>query len=186
MSALRDKIWLTWHTRIYAEKRFRLYDVMSKFVLTYLSLLMIATSIFANELENSTPNFNQITIVISVGLFAISLLIAGSRFSETAGLHRQCYLKLQALGEDQRPDTDVEKVYYDILSNYPNHHDFDYYDLVLSRTLFQNKRLNSGQEEIQWNWGMLLIRVLRLAIYLSISVGMPFTLTIFLFRPFLF
>ena len=185
MSSLRDKIWLTCKIRMFSERRYRLYDVTSHLLLSYMSLLIIVAFVFSDELGSEVPHFDKIAITLALFLFTTSLIIYGFRFSEMANKHRDCYLKLQGLEQNFDQQSDPGTAYQEILSCYPNHAQRDFEDLVLDRTCFGNRRVHSGEEEITWTGWMLLKKVIRFfAFWFLILV--PLLLVTFLFlRPFL-
>lgn len=179
MSNLKDKIWLTSKTRMFSEKRYRLYHLTSHLCLTYMSLLIIITSVFSGELALVVQYLDKIIITLALLLFTTSLIIYGFGFSEMANKHRDCYLKLQGLEQNFDEQSDPGAVYQEILSCYPNHAQRDYEDLVLDRTLFGTRRLQSGEENINWTVWMLLKKVIRVAAFgvvILVILALPFVL----------
>ena len=73
MNTLKDRIWITAKTRMISERRYRRYELVSHILLAYLSFLLIASSLFNEDLSRYVPYFDKINIVISVFLFAASL-----------------------------------------------------------------------------------------------------------------
>jgi hypothetical protein len=81
-------MWITSRCRIYAEKRFNLYDNASKVVLIYYSLILLLCTVFASRLESLFPHFNDLNIFLSIVVFSAALMIAGFGFEQKAARHR--------------------------------------------------------------------------------------------------
>lgn len=177
MSNLEDKIWITGKTRIFSEKRYRLYDVTSHLCLTYMSFLMIVASVFSKEIAAVLPHFDKITITLALFLFTMSMVIYGFKFSLIANQHRDCYLKLQALEQNFGQLLDPGAAYQEILTGYPNHSSWDYESLILERSLFGNGVLKSGGEEIKWTYWILLKKIFRLTVFLTLIIVPPMYVT---------
>ena len=173
MSNLKDRVWLTSKSHIFAEVRFNLYDVTSHIFLTSMSLLMIIAAIFYQEFATHIPYFDKITVTISLIIFTTSLIIYGFKFKEIANLHRECYLKLQALEREFDNNPEPEKIYQTILDQYPNHSPRDYEELILARTCFGNETLSNGGREITWTFWMLLMKAIRFVIFWGLIFGPP-------------
>lgn len=166
---------------MFSERRYRLYDRTSHLFLTYMSLLMIIAVIFSGELADSVPHLNEIRITLALFVFTTSLIIYGFKFSEIADKHRNCYLKLQALGQNFEKETDPAQAYQDILSDFPNHASWDYDDLILDRTLFRKSKLNVGDTEITWTVWILLKKVIRLFVFGISILILPVSVTALFF-----
>ena len=155
-SQIRDRIWLTTKSRIYAERRHRRYDVVSHIVLALLSVIVIAITLLRDELPQAAP-LDAYTVVYSVFILAASIVVFGFKFGETATLHRQCYLRLQQLHDSTDPDDLLVLRYHDILSSYPNHSDCDYESLVIGRTFPKSEGMSQPDgTAISWSVGMLI------------------------------
>jgi len=153
--------WITSKSRMYAEKRLRLYDWMAHLLLSWLSLSVIAWSVARSSVENGAL-IDVYAAILSVFVFAFSVIVFGFKFGEGAAQHRECYLRFQKLLDAEVPEEDFIQQYHEILAGYGNHSSWDFESLVLSSTLF-NKR--KGQENaiqgkdgsgIVWSWTMLL------------------------------
>lgn len=152
---IRDRIWITAKSRIYTEKRYRQYDIMSHLVLSMLSAIVISLTLFKDILPQGAP-LETYTIVYSIFILIASVVVFGFRFGETATLHRECYLQLHRLNDSKQDTAEVVRCYHDILSSYPNHSDLDYESLVLGRTFPNSKGLKRlDGTDINWTWGML-------------------------------
>lgn len=185
MDNLKDKIWLTSRSRVYAEKRLRLYNLTFQALLTYMSVLMIGASVFSDELRVTVQYFDKIRICLSVSLLVVSLVIVASRFSENANMYRKCYLELDNLYLNFEKEPNPGQKYQEILFDSPNHADRDYENMVISRTLVENKTLNSGKESIKWTWGMVAAKAGRWILYWGLVLSIPVVITWFLVAPLL-
>ena len=169
---IKNRIWITSKTRIYAEKRYRKYDIMSHLVLSLLSAIVISLTLFKDLLPQGAP-LETYTIVYSIFILIASIVVFGFRFGETATLHRECYLQLQRLNDSKQDADELIRCYHDILSSYPNHSDMDYECLVLGRT-FPNlkglKRLDGTH--IDWTFGMLFQWSLHQIIFWLLPVAL--------------
>lgn len=157
--------WITSKSRMYAEKRLRLYDWVAHLLLSWLSLSVIAWSVVRSSVENGAL-IDLYSAILSVFVFAFSVIVFGFKFGEGAAQHRECYLRLQKLLDSGVSSDEFTQQYHEILAGYGNHGSWDYESLVLSLTLF-NKR--EGQERamqgkdgssIVWSWVMLLKHVI--------------------------
>lgn len=153
--------WITSKSRMYAEKRLRLYDWVAHLLLSWLSLSVIAWSVVRSSVENGVL-IDLYTAILSVFVFAFSVIVFGFKFGENAAQHRECYLRLQKLLDSGTSPDEFTQQYHEILAGYGNHGSWDYESVVLSLTLL-NKR--EGQEHamqgkdgssIVWSWPMLL------------------------------
>ena len=156
-----ENIWITSKSRMNAEKRYRLYGIVSHLLVTYLAFLMIITTIFGDALAPIVPFFPQINISIAVALFSASLIVYGFRYDETARAHRDCYLRLQRLLSTSHDDPKIIEKYHEILGGYPNHSPRDYEDLVIERTFLKTEGLRNAEGNVQWTYPMLVRRLGR-------------------------
>ena len=125
-----------------AEKRYKSYSLLSHLLLSYYALLMIFLSIFSESISTFMP-IPQISIALSVSIFATSLIVYGFKYGETAQLHRECYLRLQRL-----LNIILEKQYHEIIAGYPNHSKIDFDELVLDRVFWKKEKLNNSKGTI--------------------------------------
>lgn len=152
---IKNSIWITSHSRMVAEKRYREYDNVSSFLLSWLSLSVLAWAVVHNS---AAPNvfLDTYTALISVFVFAFSIITFGFRFGETAVLHRECYLRLQKLHDSQDTEEKVISQYHEILAGYANQGDSDFNTLVIQRTLFTKREIRGGDgQPIVWTNAML-------------------------------
>jgi hypothetical protein len=156
----RNAIWLTSRSRMNAEKRFRKYDRVSHLLLSWLSLSVIAWAVVRGSIT-STAHLDIYTAILSVFVFAFSVVIFGFRFGETAAQHRECYLRLQKLHDGEFNDDELTRQYHEILGGYGNHSDWDYESLILDRTLYSSRKVwgRDGQK-ISWTGPMLVKHLL--------------------------
>ena len=77
-------VWLTLKARILAEKRYRLYENVSHLLLCWLSLSVIVGVYSRGLIESPSELFDIYTTILSVFVFAFSVIIFTFRFGETA------------------------------------------------------------------------------------------------------
>lgn len=183
MSSLKDKIWITAKSRMLAERRYKTYEISSHLFLSYMSLLLIISTIFSTDLKGAVYHFDQITICISLAIFAASLISYGFRFGETAAQFRECYLRLQQLEHQALDDAEIAERYFEILGSCPNHSTADYGRFVVEMTFYKKKPIQSGPDKISWTWMMLLTFVLRTSFFYIFTIGIPAISTFLLVWP---
>ncbi|WP_083464290.1 SLATT domain-containing protein [Phaeobacter sp. 11ANDIMAR09] len=171
---VKDRIWITCKSRIYAERRFRRYDVISHLALSMLSIIVIAITLLRDLLPAEVP-LDAYTVVYSVFILAASIIVFGFKFGEIATLHRECYLRLQRLHDSNENASELLQQYHDILSSYPNHSDTDYESLVIGRTFPNKKNMHSPTgTPISWSFWMLV----RWAIHHLLLVILPIAVVV--------
>lgn len=166
-NTINNKAWLTSKVRIYAEKRYRRYEMVSHVLLCWLSLSVIA-GMYSRVIITATQTdlFDIYTTILSVFVFIFSVIVFGFRFGETAFQFRQCYLELQKLTDDNSSNQVKNEHYHGILAGYKNHSDSDYDTLTISRTLFEKKNLwGADMEEISWTYPQLARYCLRALVF---------------------
>jgi len=170
-SQIKDRIWITSKSRIYAERRFRRYDVVSHIVLALLSGIVIAITLLRDVLPPAAP-LDAYTVVYSVFILAASIVVFGFKFGETATLPRECYLRLQKLHDSSLPEVELTARYHDILS-YPNHSDCDYENLVIVRTFPKSENMyRPDGTPISWTFLMLLRWVVHNFLFWTVPVAL--------------
>jgi hypothetical protein len=167
---IQTAIWVTCHSRMIAEKRYRLYDNISHLLLSWLSLSVIAWVVIRGS-QSPSAALDTYTAVLSVFVFAISIIVFGFRFGETATLHRECYLRLQKL-YDSEPDAELlTGKYHEILGAYSNHADKDFEALVIEKTLLHHRKMwGKDGEQINWTSSMLVKFVLRATTFWLLTI----------------
>lgn len=156
--------------------RYKRYDLLSHIVLTAYSVLLLGFSVFSHHLNGSQigPYVSEISIVLSLSVLCASLVIWGLKFGKTADEHRECYLALQRLYEDDdaRKDTST---YHQILDRYPNQSDFDYEAMLYRNVWCQGKELLDRSGVVSFGWWRAtkfqIVRSLRI-------IGATFVLTL--------
>ena len=118
-------IYLTYKTRMVAEARCRFRARFSDILVAWYSLWLIALSII--DLKASDGSSHAVLLVIvSIFVFALSLIVPALGFGEAAVKHRECYLRLQRLNLETLADEVRDQRYFDVLEGYPNHSDADW------------------------------------------------------------
>ena len=165
LERIKNSIWITSHSRMVAEKRYRTYDNVSSFLLSWLSLSVLAWAVVHTS---AAPNafLDTYTALVSVFVFAFSIITFGFRFGETAVLHRECYLRLQKLHDCGDTEQDVISQYHEILAGYANQGDNDFDALVIQRTLLTKREIRGGDgNPIVWTGAMLAGFLIRHAAF---------------------
>lgn len=165
--------------------RYTRYDLLSHIVLTAYSVLLLGFSVFSHHLNGSQigPYISEISIVLSLSVLCASLVIWGLKFGKTADEHRECYLALQRLYEDDDARKDASK-YHQILDRYPNQSDFDYEAMLHRNVWCQNKVLLDRSGIVSFGWWRAtkfqIVRVLRIIIA-AFVLTLPLTFLVVLY-----
>ncbi len=133
---LSDKIWITERSRIRAESRSKLNDLVAHLVTIWYSFWLIVWSLFQEPIKNSVKYYDQINTTFSVALLAMTLTLYGFKFGQRAEAYKKCYHQLQRLRGMLNSLNDVEKIYkeyIDTLEASPNHTNFDYQRLLFEQ-----------------------------------------------------
>lgn len=164
-SPIKSAIWLTCHSRMVAEKRYRRYENISHLLLSWLSLSVIAWAVVRNS-QHPSLLLDTYTAVLSVLVFALSIITFGFRFGEVAASHRECYLRLQKLHDCETNPSTLAAEYHEILGAYGNHSDRDFETLILERTLFGHRRVQGKDgQQIPWTGVMLMKATFRVVTF---------------------
>ncbi|MQY00676.1 SLATT domain-containing protein [Sinorhizobium medicae] len=183
---IKDNIWLTSRVRMISERKCRRYQNISFLSITYYSLFTVVLSIFSSYYSKPYPFLEQINLSASVVVLVASLVAGGFRFETSATVFRECYLKLQALyDQDELSDAERTAKYRELMLDYPNHKDEDYYDLLVNHTLLEGKHLKNGDYKLEWTWYMLSSFLARSLFYYGLVAALFFVPIIFLALPFL-
>jgi len=148
-----------------AEKRYRAYENVSNLLLSWLSLSVLAWAVVRNS-QSPSVILDTYTAILSVFVFAFSIITFGFRFGETATLHRECYLRLQKLYDCESSSETLNSQYHEILAGYGNHDSRDYEALVIDRTLLNSRKLwGKDGREVTWSAAMLVKWVARVVVF---------------------
>jgi hypothetical protein len=139
-------IYLTYKTRMLSEAKCKFRSRFANILVAWYSLWLIALSII--DLKSAEGQGHALfLVIISVFVFALSLIVPALGLDEKAVRHRECYLRLQRLkAEDIDNQTKVQK-YYDILEGYPNHPDADW-DEMLVKSAMRGQTLQNTAGDI--------------------------------------
>lgn len=140
------RIWLTYKTRMHAERRYQRYALFSHLSLSWYAFLGIVFSIYQTNFSQylGDNGASQAYLVISVLTFGLSLIIYGFKFDEAARVHRDCYLRMQAIWQSSDSEPEKLQKYSLILDQYPNHAPRDWKDLLFESWL-SNRALRDTQ-----------------------------------------
>jgi len=162
---IKNSIWITSHCRMVAEKRYRNYDNVSSFLLSWLSLSVLAWGV-VHTTKGANAFLDTYTALISVFVFAFSIITFGFRFGEISVLFRECYLKLQKLQDCENDAERLKCQYHEILGGYANHHDRDFDALVIQRTLLTKREIRGGDgKNVVWTGWMLAKYLTRFVVF---------------------
>lgn len=170
---LKNNIWITERCHMRAEKRKRFLEHYFHVTLALYALASIAISVFQGS--STMANLPSIMTFTAICTLAISLLIFGFRFGESAAQHRTCYLELQKL-RLENADTPQETIYINILGHHPNHSSADYMAVAVSNIFLWQQQLkdsNGNQIELSifdrlsYSLYWVVIRVAGLAFFFS-------------------
>jgi len=139
-------IWLTAKARMEAEKRLKLYDVVSHLVVIWYSLWLLCLTVFSESFQPyvGTIGIGELSTFLSASVLVLSVTNWGFKFGAKASLHRDCYLELEKLLSSAAEDK--QSLYSDIKKRFPNHATFD-----LDTVLFRRIRIRG--EKIEDNNG---------------------------------
>lgn len=178
LNNIDDRIWITSRVRMIAERKAMRNQKVSYIAVTYYSLFTVVLSIFSNYYTGPYPALAQINLTASVVVLVASLVSGGFRFETSATFYRECYLKLQKLhGENLPPELKEEK-YNEILWDYPNHSNKEYYDLIINHVYWEGKDLTNGKNELRPTKYMWASYVFRRIFYYG-TLTMLFSVPVF-------
>ena len=137
-----ENIWLTAKARMEAEKRFRIYDVVSHLVLIWYSLWLLCLTVFSKSFEPYVGNIgsDELAAFLSASVLVLSVATWGFKFGTKAALHRDCYLELEHL---LTKSENVGAQYAEIKKRYPNHSTFDVDTVLFRRIVIRREMLES-------------------------------------------
>lgn len=150
---MREKIWLTAHTRMVTEARHRrnakLWDLI---VIWYSTAMVIASVMSLQTTEGSETSY--LLVSLSIGVLAMSIFVPTLGHKVDADKHRSCYLSLQEL-LDTADNGALSKEYHSILAEYPNHQDRDWISYLVTSRLGGTKLMSEKGEIEANNWHFL-------------------------------
>lgn len=149
---LNDRVWMTKKTRIEAEARLKLNNIISDILINYYTFFILAVSILSLVFDtDKADELTIMTIILSIGLFGLTLFLSSIGFKQKALQFKESYLKLDDLEIDIKnllrqiyfkEETQIidefhklEKKYLNILSLTDNHSNIDYQKVIISREL---------------------------------------------------
>lgn len=149
---IKDKIWLTSKTRMNSEVRLKRYDSYANTLIILYSFTLICISISRLIDDNAyIDNLNQ--VILSLGVFSLSIMIYYADFRGKAAAFRECYLRLDRISDTEKNEEELIKGYHEILLSYPNHDDMDFYKLVIGNPLDKGNEISdSNGQTIKPAW----------------------------------
>ena len=167
---VNDKIWITSKTRVQSEARLLRYERLSHIVLSYYSAFMIAYAVLSIGDESKEKQYLQ--IVMSLAVFAASLISYGFKFGDQAKQYRECYLELDDLYNSSISQEKKAPKYGNILAKYPNHTNFDFYTMLKNARKLGRMVNDSGGSPIEVSWDAALLHWLTGFFLKSAVVGL--------------
>lgn len=153
-----NKVWITKKSRMNAEQRVNRNDLNTQIIINYYTFWVLAASIWS--LKEDNININILTVIMSVGLFGISIFINSMNYKEKALKYKDSYHRLshlesqlqQLLESDRSLNGLKEKLqqyrnsYNNILELTDNHSCIDY-----EKVLITNGSNGSNNYTIMYN-----------------------------------
>lgn len=180
---INDRIWITSRVRMIAESKALRNQKFSYISVTYYSLFTVILSVFSSYYMQTYPLLEQINLSASVVVLVASLVAGGFRFETSAAFYRECYLKLQKLHSENLPPSEKTQKYNEILWDYPNHSNNDYYDFLVGHICLERKNLKNGDYELKYTSYMLLSYCFRRIIYYGMLAALFIAPLLFLSAP---
>jgi hypothetical protein len=173
-----DDIWFTYKARIAAEVRLRNNDLHSQVLLVWYAVLSTAGSIVAIRHEKFLgPDTDISMAVLSVGLLAISMVVASRDFKGRALMMRANHLALKTLFDELNAGTvpAIEKPprYAKLLQECENHTSYDdpYFRVLNITRLTSRKPSVADKLFFSLHW---LFRVVGIAVVYLLPLGLAF------------
>lgn len=140
---IKEKIWLTSKTRMNSEIRLKRYDLYANILIISYSFTLICISI-ARSISPDGNLEDFPIVVLSLGVFTLSVIIYFADFRGKAAMFRECYLRLDKLNDTESSEEKLSESYHEILHGYPNHKDVDYYKLVVGNPMDKGHKINDA------------------------------------------
>lgn len=185
VSNIDDKIWITSRVRMIAERKSKRNQNISYLAVTYYSLFTVVLSIFSDYYKSTYSLVEEINLAASVIVLVSSLVAGGFRFETRATVYRECYLKLQKLLDDDVDPKEKKERYNEVLWDYPNHSDNDYYDLIINHVYWEGKKLTNGEHPLNPTCFMWASYLFRHSFYYTVVLLLFACPALFLARPLL-
>ena len=181
---MSDNIWFTSKARMEAEKRFKMYDVVSHLILVWYSILLLFLTTFSTSFEPNVLaiDIGDLTTFLSACVLVFSVIIWGFKFGEKAALHRDCYLELEALLSRNHPNQ--QKKYAEIMKRFPNHSPFDFNSVLFNRIKIKGENLTNNGVKVKfgfWQTVFYCLLWLRQKLVLLIIFCLPLILAYYLY-----
>lgn len=137
-------IWLTAKARMEAEKRLRVYDVVSHLVLIWYSLWLLCLTVFSASFEPyvGAIGIDELATFLSASVLVLSVTTWGFKFGAKASLHRDCYLELEGLLSGD--ETGQQTKYAEIKKRFPNHSTFDLDSVLFRRIVIKGEVIHAN------------------------------------------
>ncbi len=147
-------VWLTAKARMEAEKRLKLYDVVSHLVLIWYSLWLLCLTVFSKSFEPfvGAIGIGELATFLSASVLVLSVTTWGFKFGTKAALHRDCYLELERLLANSSADKDSDTEYAEIKKRYPNHSTYDLDAVFFRRILIRGEEIENSRGKVTFGF----------------------------------
>jgi SMODS and SLOG-associating 2TM effector domain family 5 len=147
-SLKNNRVWITKKSRMEAEARMNRNNILSQVLVNYYTFGVLAFSIWTLVSQDSAMSL--LTVVVSVGLFGLSIFVSAIGYREKALQYKESYLSLNELEFDLKSllrnkllkEDEVitelytlEKKYTDILTKSENHIDSDFIKVLIKHDM---------------------------------------------------
>lgn len=145
---IKKTIWLTSKSRMNSEVRLKRYDLYANILIIIYSFTLICVSISRSiDGESAGNNLNDFQqVILSVGVFTLSVIIYFADFRGKAASFRECYLRLDKLKDTETSETKLIQGYHEILHGYPNHDDIDYSKLIIGNPMDTGHKIKDAND----------------------------------------
>lgn len=145
-------IWLTAKARMEAEKRLKVYDVVSHLVLIWYSLWLLCLTVFSSSFEPyvGAIGIGELATFLSASVLVLSVTTWGFKFGAKAALHRDCYLELEALIGGDAAEQQLK--YADIKKRFPNHSTFDLDSVLFRRIIVKGEKILANDGPVKFGF----------------------------------
>lgn len=140
---IKRRIWITERCHMNAERRNRRYELYFHILLAAYSIVAIGYNIL--ETSHKVSVGDDVFLFLSVFTLALSLLIFGFKFGETAAQHRTCYLALQKLRFENHTAEELNNKYVSTIGNLPNHTTQDFLNVAISNVFSRTQEMSSAE-----------------------------------------
>ncbi|MGS1017006.1 SLATT domain-containing protein [Allosphingosinicella humi] len=164
------KIYLTAKARMVAESRLKSVDTVSQILMAWYSVCIITLSVLDLSQSFRVRDVSVMTIILAVGLLAMSIFLPGRNFSVRAAGFRDCYLKLQKIYWSATTPEEKADAYGKTLPLFENHSQRDYEWVLFHSRVFGKPLADSEGEVVASNLVIVKCAARAIIIFLIVFV----------------